>query len=719
MNVVRVLLLALFLMASSLASEIEIEFRTLFFDQQRELGPGLLSALETARVARDLIEPAQEVLRAQPLRDGTEIEKAARAYQIDLVEWQLTRAAEIAEKRLRYLEKITTEEQIEAELQKCAAGVEGTIHWFAYYAWGFDPRPDAPLSVQPFALFEFQARYIRWLENLVFEQRASGLVEKARDMGATVGAENWACKQWRFCNGFSAMLTSATEDLVDSKKDPDTLFEKVRFQIRLLPLWMLPEGFDPDRDMPYMNIANPMNGSVITGSAPTSKVGRQRRRTMALCDEFQVYPFGGYPQYTSLSQTTRSIIMLGTPEGRFNKYAEIRHSGNANVFTMDWREHPWKDGRWYDSLPFGYTGPPMNPQNIAQEIDRNYDASQPGKIFLQWREEYCLITWAELIEFYEKFKLDRFFYNPDGSYCVPEDWTWGRTFDYGQTPGHPWIVTHAARPRANYPLSDSVFVFSSHRIEPDGAAVGQAQPQIAAIEQRLGWRDSSGKIVKRYRFSECSHEADEARKTFRTEHGEFWKAWNTDYNLGIPQIQEWLMLIQPTRPNPIRPVLMGRSRIYFVAPDSEYRLIFNEQTGGYFVTPSQTEKGFQLLRIEMPAYHYPPEEQGKPVKDQRPFKFCDDTIDTLRGFATHWGPSVAPKTEEERIEAMLPESLRAENIPSPETGWTHEGAAMARQIAVGKIKKAQEEKTKGSGDPWKPKSPLEGVQGWGRNWGDE
>jgi hypothetical protein len=655
-----------------------------------EIGAALRSALEGAIAARELIASAQETLRAQPYRDNTPEERAAREYQIELVGWQLDRAADLAEKRLGHLESITTRDDAEAEIAKCSMGVEGTLHWFEHYAWGYDPREDSPLAIMPFALFPFQVRYVEWLESLVFGRRASGLVEKARDMGATAGAINWIVKQWRFRDGFSAMLTSATEDLVDSQKDPDTLFEKVRFQIRLLPLWMLPSGFDLEKGLTYMNIANPANGAVITGQAPTKKVGRQRRRTVALCDEFQVYPYGGYPQYTSLSQTTRSILVLGTPEGKFNKYAELRHSGNANVFEMDWREHPWKDQRWYDSLRPGYTGPPMTDQQVAQEIDRNYDASQPGKVFPGWREEYCLITWSELVAYYKKFKLDDKFRDQNGNYRIPDDWNWGRTTDYGQSDQHPWIVTHAARPRENYPLSDSVFVFSCHRITPTAAAVGEAQPQIERIERELGLRDYRGKFVRPFEFSECSHEADEMRNTFLHEYGELWVAWDTDYNLGIPQIQEWLMLIQPQFPNPIRPELYGRARIYFVAPDDEYRLVHNEKAGSYFVTPSRTEKSFQLLRREMPAYHYPPSEAGKAVKDMRPFKLLDDTIDTVRGLATLWGPSVAPKTMEERAEDAIPAHLRAEHVEQ-----MSQGRRLARELALAEERKKLEQEEVG------------------------
>src|SRR5262245_62961942 len=122
------------------------------------------------------------------------------------------------------------------------------------------------------------------------------------------------------------------------------------------------------------------------------------------------------------------------------------------------------------------------------------------------------------------------------------------------------------------------------------------------------------------------------------------------------------MLIQPQIPNPIRPDLYGRSRIYFVAPDDEYRLVKNEKAESFFVTPSRTDKGFKLLRLEMPAYHYLPSEAGKAVKDMRPFKLLDDTIDTVRGLATLWGPSVGPKTVEERVEDAIEEHLRVEHV---------------------------------------------------------
>jgi hypothetical protein len=92
----------------------------------------------------------------------------------------------------------------------------------------------------------------------------------------------------------------------------------------------------------------------------------------------------------------------------------------------------------------------------------------------------------------------------------------------------------------------------------------------------------------------------------------------------------------------------------------------------------------------MPAYHYPPSEAGKAVKDMRPLKRLDDTIDTLRAFATHWGPSVAPKTVDERVEDAIPEHLRAEHVTE-----MSEGRRIARELAIAEERRKIEQEEVG------------------------
>jgi hypothetical protein len=628
-------------------------------------GVALLQALEETRRVRALIAPAQQALRELPYSDdGGEVEENAREYQVDLIGWQLNRAADLAEKRLAHLATLTTRAAIEEEKKLCAADV---WHWFEYYAWGRDPRPDAPLTFMPFGLFPFQEKFVEWLNYLTFDKRTSGVVPKARDMGATETALRWALHNWLYREGFSALLLSANEDLVDSKGNPDTLFGKLRWQLRMLPTWMLPEGFSLDKDMTYMSLANPANGAVLQGEAPTDNVGRQYRCTIILLDEFAAWRNGGFAQHTSLSQTAKTQVAISSVQGENNKFADLCKDNRTARFEMDWRDHIWKDERWFAALPFGYVGPAMDEQQIAQEIERNFQASQPGQVFTAWREEYCLITWDELLAFYGRHGLaDNF--NRGGQSVIPEDWNWGRMFDYGQTRGHEWGFGIMARPRANYPLADSVFVFCAELIEPLGATDDEGVKWMRMRETELGLRTQGGRL-RRPALSKCSHEQEELRAVLLRDYGENWAAWQTDYYNGISNIQAWCGLRDKTQPHPFYPELMGRPRIYFVAPSGEYNLAFNERTAAYFITTSKTARGFRQLRLEMPRYHYPREERGKPLKAMRPEKKFDNVIDVLRGFACEWGPIAQPLTEAEKHEALLPMALRPAalaNIEDPE-----------------------------------------------------
>jgi hypothetical protein len=653
--------------AKALAIAREHEMKAGYMPPQDEvsisLPENLIFALENAIDARAKIKPLQEELRELVEVAENDTERDARLYQIDLIEWQLTRAADLAEERLRHFREIKTQIQVDAELKKVE---EDIVHFFKYYAWGFDPRPDSPLSVVPFELFEFQERYVKWLDTLVFTKRTSGVVEKARDMGATETALRWAIHNWRFRPGFSAILLSANEDLVDSKKNENTLFEKVRFQMRLFPTWFLPKGFDLIRDMPYMNIENKAINSALHGYAPTANVGRQSRATVVLLDEYAAWQFGGFPQHTALSATSKSLIPLSSVQGKTNKFGDLCLDGKTLKFTMDWREHPWKDDRWYNSLPHGYISPAMSDQQIAQEIDRNFDASQPGKVFTNLREEYCFITWKELVEYYKSHGYEKEFRTEQGLYRVPTDFEWGRTFDFGQTEGHKWGYMIAARPPEYMPLSDSMFVFCGQPMPQNGTTEQQAVAQWQHWEKTLGLRTDDG-FVTQPQYSECSHEQDSLRDTLLLVYGESWVAWDTDYVDGLSQIREWFSLIDQNKPNPIRPELMGRATIYFVAPDNEYAMFFNEREGKWFVTPSQTQWGYKLLREEFSEYHYPPEERFKPLPKQRPKKIKDDIIDNLRGHATHWGAIAKPLTPmqkyQKRLAAMLPPNMHLVDTP--------------------------------------------------------
>jgi hypothetical protein len=630
-------------------------------------GDGVLrSSLEACMDALAFVPEEVEKCRAMASEAQDPVERDAYLWQADLVKMQIEQAARVASERLLLFDSLKVDADYERERGRCAAD---TLYWFRMYAWGYDPR--AVLKVQPFYPFPRQEDYLRWLDDTVLRRRKSGVVEKARDMGATVGALDWIAHKWLFVAGFSAFVVSANEDLVDSSRDPDTLFEKIRFQLRLTPSWMLPAGFNLRRDMPYMNIINPASSATITGGAPTENVGRQRRATVVVADEFQGWAGGGFKQNTSMSQTSPSVVKLGTPLGTFNQYFRDTHAKGANVFVMDWREHPWKDQRWFASLPFGYVSQPMTPQMIAQEIERNYEASQPGRVFPQFRETHTVITVSELRAYLKRFGVvvpDA----GDGLARMPLSWGLGRANDRGATEAHRNGWLWSATPKEGHPLEDSRFVFREW-LAPLGASLGEMARAVFEFERR----DAETKRADRHSFN--SHEAQGERDTYRKEYGLVMRKWRTDYENGIAQLVDRFSLHDADKPHPIRPRLMGRPKIYLVVADGQGELL-EKRDSEFYVAAGKDSAGLVNLRRQIVGYHYPPEEAGKPAGQMRPRKIDDDLIDPLRAFAVHGFPAKPARTEREERDVGRPTSLRNDALAAISDPRVASAAIMAQMI---------------------------------------
>lgn len=637
------------------------------------LADGLRRCLEAEASLEEIIASIPE---AENPNDPVEVD--ALQWKRDMVRHQVLRAARAARERKAHLLTLRGDEDWEEERIRCGMRprhkdgeseedgkmhvltLEHIKHWFRYWAWAYDPRADyMPLQpFVPFGLYDddeatFQWEYIQWLHNTTFVRRKAGTVEKARDMGATLGWLLWATCCWLGADFYSALLSSANADLVDSSKDPDTLFEKVRFALRMQPPQLLPAGFDLVKGMPYMNISNPENGSTLSGQAPTENAGRQKRRICLLKDEFAAWPYGGFPQETALSAVSYSPFDVSSVQGEYNQFHTNATKANCNKFIMDWRDHPWKDIRWYNALPFGFVGPAMSPEAIAQEVDRDYQASQPGKVFKDWGLAIprSVIEWPELLAYFTKMGYGDRFRHVDGTLKIPDDCNWARMQDKGETEGHPRMTLYCFRPGEGWPLSDSVFFFIEH-MAPTAADLGTVVTELTQEQRNFHLEE------RQPQMSLLSHEAKKDRNIYLKEFGWNWQSWDTDYDSGIGNIRLWIKPIEMHKQNPIRPALMGRTRMYLVCQKGQATLAFNEKDKKHFVTPAKNAGGFQRLRAEFPVYHYPPEEAGKPVAQQRPARIFDDALVCVRAVAVKWGPSAKPESEKEKRAKRYDEDVR-------------------------------------------------------------
>lgn len=635
---------------------------------------GLMDALERCINAEALI-PGEQAKFDSLIANATDPKrKAFYEYQRDLVRWQLERAAASARRRKAHFEALETEEDWERERELCAMPNPedpadescGTVYFFRWHAWTMDPRPDAPLAVQPFDPFEFQVRSLRWTDRLVFDLRTDGVVEKSRDMGATWEKVGWAVKHWLFVEHFSVLFGSITEDKIDRVGELDTIFEKIRFFLRMLHPKMLPAGFSHTRHSTFMHVLNPANGALLVGEAPTPNFGRSGRYSAILFDELAFWSARGNPQWTAASQSSRSKICFSSVNGKRTKQYELRQMKDMPVLSLPWRLHPWKDRRWYDGQSFS-----MKAHEIAQELDMDYTASQTGRLLAAFDERRHVITWNEFAEMFGGAAVD-----DKGRIHLPYSGYIGMGQDVGTTEGHPNASGWVWRPKETMPYSDCVFVYRERLYpeypEPSGRvwSIGQIAKEI--FEAERPW-------AERLRASQLrliSHEGESERRTYvhdvqdgtdpdkPDDYRLYFRSWEVDKRAGLTQLQNYLE-VDYTREHQVRrypkgavnldgesiegQLLMGRVRLFVVVANGQGELYWRD--GKENVVDAVDCHGMARTRAEIPEYRLPTDTAGEEKREVKPL--FNDCVDWLKALAHSFFPDIEPLTPVERVAQHL------------------------------------------------------------------
>lgn len=240
--------------------------------------------------------------------------------------------------------------------------------------WGvtIDPRnAERGLpSIIPFILFPRQEEWVHFILDC-WKKRSPGLTEKSRDMGISWLATALAATLCLFNHGVSVGFGSRKEEYVDKLGDPKSLLFKVRAFVKHVPREFR-GNWEERKHAPHMRIHFPETGSIISGEAGDN-IGRGDRTSIYFPDESAHLPHPDLIE-ASLSQTTNCRQDISTPRGMNNPFARKRHSGKIPVFVFDWRDDPRKDEEWYKRTCDLIDDPVV----IAQEIDRDYNASVEG-----------------------------------------------------------------------------------------------------------------------------------------------------------------------------------------------------------------------------------------------------------------------------------------------------------------------------------------------------
>lgn len=268
-----------------------------------------------------------------------------------------------------------------------ADGAQGCIDFIEDWCDTFDPRnagTERPTRM-PFILFPRQREFIEFL-HACYVAEADGLVEKSRDMGAT-----WLCCAFSvwcflFVPGSDIGWGSRKALSVDQIGNMNSIFEKMRFILRTIPIEFWPEGFSDD-NMSYMRI-HAADGNSIVGESGDD-IGRGGRTKATFKDESAHYE---HPEMieASLGDNTRVQIDISSVNGLGNVFHRKRESGVewnggpvqrgvTNVFVMDWCDHPEKTKAWYDQREAKAIEDGLL-HVFRQEVDRNYAASVDGVV---------------------------------------------------------------------------------------------------------------------------------------------------------------------------------------------------------------------------------------------------------------------------------------------------------------------------------------------------
>lgn len=279
-------------------------------------------------------------------------------------DWLDTLTARIR-RRVAILETVGSSEDRRAlVLEGCAAD---PVAWCNDWVWTFDPRLTS-LGLDPFVpfdLFERQETVIRACE-LAEKHGRDFCVLKGRDTGISYVILAYMLHRWLFCPGWIGGVGTMTLDDLDSKDDPNSLLEKLRIMLRMLPDWMLPKGFDWRKHSVSKKLINPENGAVIAGDIGPN-MGRSGRSAFYLGDEF-AHVLHASSIISALAYNSRATAFVSTPSplGPANVFSQMCQGGKYAVVEVGWEHDPRRSPEWYEREKA--TRPA---HTVAVELDRD------------------------------------------------------------------------------------------------------------------------------------------------------------------------------------------------------------------------------------------------------------------------------------------------------------------------------------------------------------
>ena len=225
--------------------------------------------------------------------------------------------------------------------------------------WTIDPKrhPGAPL--RPWITLPFQEEMFYVVESAIGQVGASAgdqdqaghdqTIVKSRDVGGSYVPLICVDRRFLLFDYQIFLFISATEELVDKKSNPNSLFPKLDVIHASLPPYML-EGVERNK----LQFTRPSVMSVMDGMATTGNVSRSGRPHAIVVDEYAAWALQASLDFFAASLGASDCrLFVSTPQGIGNGFHKVATNPDIPCLKVHWTQHPWHRQGLYRTLGSG------------------------------------------------------------------------------------------------------------------------------------------------------------------------------------------------------------------------------------------------------------------------------------------------------------------------------------------------------------------------------
>lgn len=336
-----------------------------------------------------------------------------------------------------------------------------------------------------------------------------------------------------------------------------------------------------------------------------------------------------------------------------------------------------EDNPYLDAEEYELTLSELDSVTFEQVRKGDWKIRHRGDIYWMFDPRYVFVPWDRWRDVF-------------GVPHTPDFWQLTVSQDQGTSEGHIGATGWFATAAQNSPITDLVAMYRAlTAIELSPTEVGDAMLTLMGarpkpveavnIEDEIR-ADGYGGLAERSRVKTWinSHEA----KSERLEYAKAplripFNSWTAGPNIGIAQMRDYLRIIEPDKPNPFFPELMGRTRFVCVVPNEDW-------------PRRRPDSPWARVEAEFAAYHYKKLVSGEgdlPFPDNK----FNDYMDMIKAAAFDSFPRVKKISQTERIEQQLDPAIQAANISALETDEEKARAIFSHDFWANELKRREEQ----------------------------